>query len=66
MLIVKQMKKFRKYRMNKAEHISYNRRWRPKQTVVDLNMTEQMRPHRLALSTDVVNVNEFKLLTKPK
>lgn len=65
MLTVKQMEKFRKYRMNKAEHISYNRRWRPKQTVVDLNMTEQMRPHRLALII-VVNVNEFKLLTKPK
>lgn len=65
MLTVKQMEKFRKYRMNKAEHISYNRRWRPKQTVVYLNMTEQMRPHRLALII-VVNVNEFKLLTKPK
>lgn len=65
MLTVKQMEKFRKYQMNKAEHISYNRRWRPKQTVVDLNMTEQMRPHRLALII-VVNVNEFKLLTKPK
>lgn len=49
MLTVKQMDKLRKYRMNKAEHISYNWRWRPKQTVVDINMTVQMRPHRLAV-----------------
>lgn len=49
MLTVKQMDKLRKYQMNKAEHISYNWRWRPKQTVVDINMTVQMRPHRLAV-----------------